>query len=237
MRLGQAPSRTDCDGIVCTPETLSNCQEINLMRMNNDLVPLTIVEINHLSDDSGGIVSSSRIRSGAISRNGELWFPPSIQLKSFKMTKRSRSISKTSKWCSVEGPEEYPEVAMKEAIESANIGQIITVGDVCTNAAIEIGVIPDIALVDGLTKKGKKVDYSFDNVPFEERIHCQNPAGMITNDLISCLKFALHSDGSTLVDVDGEEDIGSSCNPSHGSSALKYFLRSTRQRSSTCSDN
>ena len=51
--------------VLCTPETLFNCQEINLMRMNNDLVPLTIVEINHLSDDSGGIVSSSRIRYGS----------------------------------------------------------------------------------------------------------------------------------------------------------------------------
>ena len=203
---GPAPSRDDCDGIVCTPETLSNCQEINLMRMKNDLVPLTIIEVNHLCDISGGIVSSSRVRSGVISRSGELWFPPSVQLKNFKMTKQAEAFLKHPSGVLFQGPEEYPEIAMKEAIDSVDLGQIITVGDVCTNAAIEIGVIPDVALVDGLTKR-QKVDYSFDHVPFEERIHCQNPAGMITTDLISSLKYAIHSDGTTLVDVNGEEDL------------------------------
>ena len=129
-----------------------------------------------------------------------------MQLKNFKMTKQAETFLKHPSGVLFQGPEEYPEIAMKEAIDSVDLGQIITVGDVCTNAAIEIGVIPDVALVDGLTKR-QKVDYSFDHVSFEERIHCQNPAGMITTDLISSLKYAIHSDGSTLVDVNGEEDL------------------------------
>ena len=84
---------------------------------------------------------------------------PNIKLSDFVDRKTIRFMGSGSA---------YNYIAMKEAIESANIGQIITVGDVCTNAAIEIGLIPDIALVDGLTKR-KKVDYSFDNVPFEEK--------------------------------------------------------------------
>ena len=70
---GPAPFRKDCDSIVCTPETLSNCQSINEMRLKNGLLPLEIIEVQHSLDEAGGIISSSRIRAGLIDCDGKLW--------------------------------------------------------------------------------------------------------------------------------------------------------------------
>ena len=59
--LGPAPNRKDCDSIICTPETLGNCQTINEIRLKNGLFPLEIIEVQHSLDEVGGIISSSRI--------------------------------------------------------------------------------------------------------------------------------------------------------------------------------
>ena len=51
--MGPAPFRKDCDSIICTPETLGNCQLINEIRLKNGLVPLEIIEAPHALDEVG----------------------------------------------------------------------------------------------------------------------------------------------------------------------------------------
>ena len=51
------------------------------------------------------------------------------------------------------GPEDSPGVAMASAMENISPGAIVAVGDVSVNTLIDMGVIPDIAMVDGMTKK------------------------------------------------------------------------------------
>ena len=54
-----------------------------------------------------------------------------------------------------EGPEDAPEVALSAMLEALpdNHGAIVAVGDVTVKGLMDMGVLPDIAFVDGQTKR------------------------------------------------------------------------------------
>ena len=104
------------------------------------------------------------------------------------------------------GPEDVPEVAMSAAMENIAPGGLVAVGDVSVATLLDIGVVPDIALVDGMTKRKElleKVDLS----GFDILLNASNPAGEITPSLIDSISAALHNDQTTCIEVDGEEDL------------------------------
>ena len=71
--VGPAESRRDATAIVCTSETVAACEAINSSRVEAGLAPLSIIEVEHLTDPSGHALSSSRIRAGEVDREGNLW--------------------------------------------------------------------------------------------------------------------------------------------------------------------
>ena len=205
-KVGPAPVRKDCDSIVCTPETLGNCQKINEMRLRNGLLPLEIIEVPHALDVNGGIVSSSRIRAGLIDTDGTVWLNEDDRETTFLFHKGLDEELKKPSGQLFSGPENSPEVAMSAAMENISPGAIVAVGDVSVATLLEFGVIPDIALVDGMTKRielEQKVDLS----DFSLILSAQNPAGEVTPSLIESIHAALHSDQTTCIEVDGEEDL------------------------------
>jgi len=205
-KVGPAPVRKDCDSIVCTPETLGNCQKINEMRLRNGLLPLEIIEVPHALDVKGGIVSSSRIRAGLIDTDGTVWLTEDDRETTFLFHKGLDEELKKPSGQLFSGPENSPEVAMSAAMENISPGAIVAVGDVSVATLLEFGVIPDIALVDGMTKRielEQKVDLS----DFSLILSAQNPAGEVTPSLIESIDAALHSDQTTCIEVDGEEDL------------------------------
>ena len=114
----------------------------------------------------------------------------------------------------VEGPENDHSVAISSAMtEIGEVnGPIIAVGDVTVLSMQQFGIMPDIALVDGLTKRMpwepfNKIDESgYDNV-----MGCESPAGIITEALLVCCESSItnwHADGSSsLIKINGEEDL------------------------------
>tara|TARA_B100000989_G_scaffold87556_1_gene63094 strand:+ start:11626 stop:12489 length:864 start_codon:yes stop_codon:yes gene_type:complete len=205
-KVGPAPVRKDCDSIVCTPETLGNCQKINEMRLRNGLLPLEIIEVPHALDVNGGIVSSSRIRAGLIDTDGTVWLKEDDRETTFLFHKGLDEELKKPSGQLFSGPENSPEVAMSAAMENISPGAIVAVGDVSVATLLEFGVIPDIALVDGMTKRielEQKVDLS----DFSLILSAQNPAGEVTPSLIESIDAALHSDQTACIEVDGEEDL------------------------------
>ena len=154
---GPAPSHESADVIIATPETLANCHEINRMRKLSNLVELSILEVPHMLDYLGEIISSSRIRSGKIDIDGNAWIDRQIRQNNLKMVSRLDNELKTPMGTLFEGPEEYPEVAMAEALESIvrEHSSIVAVGDVSVATLLGMGVIPDIGIVDGMTKRIK----------------------------------------------------------------------------------
>jgi len=82
------------------------------------------------------------------------------------------------------------------------------VGDVSVATLLGMGVIPDIGIVDGMTKR-VKLDESeiIDSSVFTNILSATNPAGHITPSLIDAVEDALSNDESTIINVEGEEDL------------------------------
>lgn len=88
---------------------------------------------------------------------------------------------------------------------------LIAIGDVVTYHLIEAGQAPTIALVDEHTERSEvspdiaeTID-SFEGFDTAEQV--TNPAATLTAELLAALRSALDRDGSTLLDVEGEEDL------------------------------
>ncbi len=82
------------------------------------------------------------------------------------------------------------------------------VGDLVTASAIKLGMVPDIAVVDGKTLREEKIDFSYHH--FEARLEAENPPACITCEMISTLRNAVEiaeSGGKVLVFIIGEEDL------------------------------
>lgn len=82
---------------------------------------------------------------------------------------------------------------------------IIAVGDVVTDHLLSV-TVPHVACVDGLTKR-TALDESVDLSPFDRRIDVENPAATLSEELLKALPAALDTDDTTVIVVDGEEDL------------------------------
>ena len=207
---GPAPNHESADAIIATPETIGNCQEINRMREVSGLGKLSILEVPHMLDYSGKIISSSRIRSGMIDSDGNAWIDDQNRQHELKMVATLDNELKNPMGTLFEGPEEYPEVAMSEAIESIDRqnSSIVAVGDVSVATLIGMGIIPDIGIVDGMTKRVKLNESELiDSSHFTNILSAINPAGHIMPSLIDAVENALSKDEPTIINVEGEEDL------------------------------
>ncbi|SFR50279.1 GTP-dependent dephospho-CoA kinase family protein [Halogeometricum limi] len=85
---------------------------------------------------------------------------------------------------------------------------VVAVGDVVTYHLREAGHPPDVAVVDGQTKReavSEEIRRALSDP--ESRRDVANPAGALTDELAACLREALLADGPVTVVVDGEEDL------------------------------
>ena len=207
---GPAPVHEKADAIVATPETTGNCDAINRMRKSSGLGELSILEVPHMIDYSGAIISSTRIRSGVIDLDGNPWIEQDKTQQMLKMNSSLDGELKTPMGSLFSGPEDLPEVAMTEALESLtpNHGSIIAVGDVSVATLLDMEVVPDIGIIDGMTKR-QELDESekVSTVQFQNLLHNNNPPGHISPSMMSSIKEALSSNQKTLINVEGEEDL------------------------------
>lgn len=93
--------------------------------------------------------------------------------------------------------------------ELASSTKLISVGDVTTFHLLEAGIFPDICIVDNRTKRKPVARHvstrNMDNV--YEEISVENPAGIITDELIKTLCEAFTSEKPIRIFVKGEEDL------------------------------
>ncbi|MGI5992746.1 MAG: GTP-dependent dephospho-CoA kinase family protein [Methanosarcina sp.] len=93
--------------------------------------------------------------------------------------------------------------------EIASPTKLISVGDVTTFHLLEAGIIPDICIVDNRTKRkpvssdmlARNMDKIYDEVSVD------NPAGIITDELVRILCEAFASEKPLRIFVRGEEDL------------------------------
>ncbi len=85
---------------------------------------------------------------------------------------------------------------------------LVAVGDVVTYHLESAGVTPDVALVDGITKRDAVAPEIRDAVSDDARhVAVENPAGVLTDDLLTALADAIDAEEPTVLVVDGEEDL------------------------------
>ncbi|MFC7059731.1 GTP-dependent dephospho-CoA kinase family protein [Halovenus salina] len=87
---------------------------------------------------------------------------------------------------------------------------IISVGDVVTYHLIEAGYTPAVALVDERTERNQvapEISQRVENERFDREISVHNPAATVTAELVDTLSAAMSRSESTLIEVDGEEDL------------------------------
>ncbi len=90
-----------------------------------------------------------------------------------------------------------------------NPTKLISVGDVTTFHLLEAGIVPDICIVDNRTKrKPVSEDVSSRNKDGDYiEVAVDNPAGIITDELINSISEALTSEKPLRIFVRGEEDL------------------------------
>jgi len=82
---------------------------------------------------------------------------------------------------------------------------IITVGDRTTENMLQLGLKPQIQIIDGLEKRNQRVVPTDDAV--NTNLSCRNPPGEITEESIQVIQKAFSSELPVRITVDGEEDL------------------------------
>ncbi len=111
----------------------------------------------------------------------------------------------------------YGELYPGDGIETAkliiknlnNCTKIISVGDIVTFNLLSAGLVPDISFVDDRTKRGPASDKIMQGTRHSlfRTITVENPAGIITEELLQEISHAMDSDKPIQILVKGEEDL------------------------------
>ena len=100
-----------------------------------------------------------------------------------------------------------------DALFSAAEPPLVAVGDIVTYHLIEADHRPDVALIDGQTKRSAIEDHiqeAIDAGVFDHEVEVANAAAGLSAGLLSALATAIDATGedeSTAIVVDGEEDL------------------------------
>ncbi|DAC35601.1 MAG TPA: DUF359 domain-containing protein [Candidatus Poseidoniaceae archaeon] len=207
---GPAPTHTTADALVVSPETRTGGEAINRKRSEGGLEPLSLIEVPHRLNATGTILSSTAIRNGSMDTTGAPWIRTPWRTAVMAMSHAAEAHLKTPSGTPYPGPEEAPEVAMAAMLDDLTDlnGPLIAVGDVTARVMLELEVTPDLALIDGQTKrmaldKEEEVDLG----AFPLRMDTASPPGVLTPELLHALEQALRADAPCVLVVDGEEDM------------------------------
>jgi len=81
----------------------------------------------------------------------------------------------------------------------------ITVGDRTTENMLQLGLKPQIQIIDGLEKRNQSIVPADDTI--NTNLSCRNPSGEITEESIQIIKKAFSCESPVRITVDGEEDL------------------------------
>jgi cytidyltransferase-like protein len=207
---GPAPHHPTADALVVSPETRTGGEAINRKRAEGGFDPLMLIEVQHRTNAEGTILSSTAIRNGHMDTTGEAWIAPEWREHDMSMSLTAEAHLKTPSGTPYPGPEEHPEVAMAAVLDDLSTldGPLIAVGDVTAKVMLSLDVVPNLALIDGQTKRVALDDEdTVDLTPFPLRRDATSPAGVLTPDLLTQLEDSLRDDAPCVLVVDGEEDM------------------------------
>lgn len=85
---------------------------------------------------------------------------------------------------------------------------VVAVGDVVTRHLTDAGARPHLAVVDWVTERETLPAAERPEIEgYDIRVDVTNPAAVLTGDLLTALREGVERDGTTVIVVDGEEDL------------------------------
>ncbi|MFW9912214.1 MAG: DUF359 domain-containing protein [Candidatus Thorarchaeota archaeon] len=149
----------------------------------------------------GNKLTSARVRKGEIDREGKRLRGTREPPRKLDLTHRGElKAPKGNLYHKNDGP---PQKRVVERIIEENPKCVVAVGDVTVATLIEEGYIPDVSIVDGITKRGK-----FEGTFSGEREYMfYNPAAVLYPEAWSTIDTAIRDKKRSLIVVDGEEDL------------------------------
>ena len=182
----------------CCIEIQSGVLELRKKRLK---VKDTIEYLNPARAHDGEKLASARIRKGEIDREGRRLRGTSEPPR--ELPKDGRTILKSPKGDLFAAKDGTPEKRVVDRIQQEQPKCVIAVGDVTTSTILKQNYRPQVMIVDGITKRGQ-----FGERFSADRIYTiYNPAAMIFPEAWSVIDTAIHNDGTSLIDVEGEEDL------------------------------
>ncbi|MHA2064234.1 MAG: DUF359 domain-containing protein [Candidatus Thorarchaeota archaeon] len=149
----------------------------------------------------GNKLTSARVRRGEIDREGKKLRGTKEPPRRLDFLQRDDLKSpKGDLYHEKDGP---PEERVASRIADENPKCVIAVGDVTTATLLEQDYVPDVSIVDGITKRGK-FEGTFTG---EQEYKFYNPAAVLFPEAWSTIDTAIRDKKKSLLVVDGEEDL------------------------------
>ena len=186
------------DSLAVTDATYKNAQAINRQRHKLHLPQLSLVRMPLMTGENNLPISSTAIRAGSMSKQGNQWVKNDWQHGTYRMPEALRSILQ----------QPFGTVATKLP-DHINPLTIITVGDVTTQFFNKHHIGQKLSIVDFIVERHKKFS-SLEEIGFTQTIRKKtfsNPAGHIVGKAWKIIKDSLKEPSSCVIQVDGEEDL------------------------------
>lgn len=204
---GPAPQDATMDAIVVTRETYVTAKRINDLRKSSGLVPLHIHVMPYVKGTDSRIIRSSRIRQGAVNRNGYPYATPFLKHRTLSLPESLRSTLRHPMGTVVAGTDDAREKTAEETVRmvrTMNPPHVITVGDIVYESLGRAGLKPDIAIIDN---RNNRQELHTPEQPASARI---NKPGTLMPGAIATVQKAFRDLGASrgiTITIRGEEDL------------------------------
>ncbi len=183
--------------IAVTPQTQHSALDINAKRKKNFVPELEIVIIPMELAQDGREISSTRIRSGEIKRDGNVYVKPEWLVNKLVLPKDLRT----------ELHKPFGEV-LNDIPKGLDGQKIVTIGDITTQRFNQNNVGQFLSIVDFFVHRQVKFhklsELGFDNQDF---LSVENPRGIITPELFTSIRNVFKTKEKKIILVKGEEDL------------------------------
>ncbi|MDO8657694.1 MAG: pantetheine-phosphate adenylyltransferase [Candidatus Levybacteria bacterium] len=196
------------DAIVVSDASKEGAVLINNARKKNNLPELTVVVTPMVKGEDGRVISSTRIRSGEINREGRLYINPLWLSSKIILPEKIRKYLKKPFGKIIKNA-----IFLKKTIDSS---RAITIGDVVTKSFNNHSIQQKVSVVDFFVGREKKFS-NFKELGFlnnEKVLAADNPSGCITPglfksafEIINSLYSKLNNKGRLVLKINGEEDL------------------------------
>ena len=206
---GGTDSMRNINTIVVSRETYQNAMRINELRVKNKLQPLMIVIIEDILAEDGKLISSERIRSGEIDREGKVFsfLFSNLRKKEIKMPENLRPILQKPLGQVLKDTKQ-----LLQLIDQLEYPFLIAVGDIIVDSLLKEGIDLNLKVIDFKSRRtvipAKAGIHT--NIPIFKKKMINKPGtiNLKTADIIKTkLNEALRKKSKSWIIVDGEEDL------------------------------